>query len=378
MQTASKTGNSDDAIATLVQDHIGRTFPGAVIDIRRWGRQLRLDSFGNQQVYPHAIPMSVNTVFDLASLTKPLSTALLVLAVFHREDISLDRSLGDFVSGLSAAGAKRSIRSLLAHTAGFPATLELVGHFGHPQHVQISEAKRIVRSTDPSVGEGKDVLYSCAGYMLLGEMLQSITGISLDKLFERHLAKPLGLEHIGYRPLQNSHDPSQVAATEFCPWRGYWVRGEVHDESAWCLGGVAGNAGLFGTSSEIHILLNGFMDHGEFRDVDGKRHAIISPELARAAVSRQSPSGSRPRGLGFEIRSEDNTAGPLLSDRAFGHTGFTGTSCWVDPANGLSVVALTNRLQYGRRHTTAGLHAFRRSLNTLAAREYCRFDTAAR
>lgn len=368
----------EDPIFQLVQRHLNTTFPGAVIDIRFRGERVYYRAFGARQVQPVWKPVTLDTVFDLASLTKPLSTALLVLTVFETQGISLDTTLGELMSGVPAETGSRSVRSVLAHTAGFPAAPQLERTFTDPDSADRATAQRLVRGIRPTFPADQNVLYSCTGFVLLGELLEELTGRRIDHLFTERIARPLGLQHLGYRPIPRGgelpfaeHDAGHwadsgggVATTEFCSWRRRWICGEVHDETAWCLGGVSGNAGLFGTSSDIQHLLEVLLS--DCRSESTSARPLLSGKLVGEAVSLETGGLNERRGLGFELSAPDNSAGPALSERAFGHTGFTGTSFWVDPDKDLSIVALTNRVHLGRDRTAEPLQEFRRSLSALA------------
>ncbi|MFO8043336.1 MAG: serine hydrolase domain-containing protein [Alkalispirochaeta sp.] len=362
-----------DPISQLVHRHLDTTFPGAVVGVTHRGHTVYRRAFGARELHPVQKPMTLNTIFDLASLTKPLSTTLLTLMVFEQRGIPLDSPVGELLSDVPAETGKRTVRSLLAHTAGFPATPRLERAFTDPDRATRHEARRVIRAMSPQVPEGREVIYSCTGFVLLGELLEELTGRRLDLLFAEMIARPLHLEYLGYHPrdkhirsdtMDRCETGANVAATEFCAWRKQWICGEVHDETAWCLGGVSGNAGLFGTLSSVQQLLNVLLC--SLRSTSNSCNQLFSKDLLQQAVMVQTGGLPGTRGLGFQLGTPDNSAGPDLSDRAFGHTGFTGTSFWVDPDQELIVVALSNRVHLGRSATTRPLLEFRRSLNSLA------------
>jgi CubicO group peptidase (beta-lactamase class C family) len=182
---------------------------------------------------------------------------------------------------------------------------------------------------------------------MLGLFLRRVTGRRLRDLFRDLVAAPLG---VAGDLLFNPPDPRRCAPTELCKWRGRWIRGEVHDENCWCLGGDAGNAGLFGTAAAVLRWLD----------------ALAADERFEAMRRSFTDGLNRRRALGFMMHDAEAPVGPSYSSESFGHTGFTGTSVWVEPAARLRVVALTNRVHLGRAETADKLVAWRRALHEAA------------
>jgi len=186
---------------------------------------------------------------------------------------------------------------------------------------------------------GAHVIYSDIGLILVGFALEALGGKSLDAIVYERVAAPLGLESIGYGPLM----PDNVAPTEWYAHQNRRMRGEVHDENAWSFGGVAGHAGIFGNASDLALF-------GEAL----RTNRLLSRETLAEMTRVQAHDGALRRGIGFVLRSPDpDAAGNPLSEQAFGHTGFTGTSLWIDPARDLVIACLTNRVYYGRDHAEA-------------------------
>jgi CubicO group peptidase (beta-lactamase class C family) len=214
-----------------------------------------------------------------------------------------------------------------------------------------SRARRLAKEAEPIQPPGSGELYSCTGFMLLGLGLERYMDTALDELFRDRVAGPLGIEECAtFTPPRSLR--GSCAPTEWDRWRGRRMQGEVHDENAWLLGGVAGNAGLFGTEEAVVTLVE---------------HLANEPGIGER--DRQ----GRTRGLGVQLKPGADYAealhpgGTRMSEASFGHTGFTGTSFWVDPVRELIVVALTNRVYYGRDGTDAAIRRFRIALHDAAA-----------
>jgi serine-type D-Ala-D-Ala carboxypeptidase len=198
---------------------------------------------------------------------------------------------------------------------------------------------------------GGDVLYSDLGLMLLGEVVRRLSGQDLDAAIAQHLTLPLGLAALTFNPLRPSQDRMRIVPTEDDPnWRGRRIWGEVHDENACGVGGVAGHAGLFAPARDVAVLGQAWLD--------GDERLGISPEVRQQATSEQAVMR---RGLGWVLKAHEGAnAGDLLSPNTYGHTGFTGTSMWIEPERQLVIVVLTNWVYMGRQ--TPGLYEFRRAV----------------
>ncbi|MFO8065622.1 MAG: serine hydrolase domain-containing protein [Spirochaetia bacterium] len=352
-----------------------------------------------------------HTLFDLASLTKPLACALITLRHMERGRLSVRTPLGEVLPGLPPDTQAIRVGELLTHTGGLPAVpgLERLieptrGSYrsggGLPSRDEVERARRGLYAVEPDVTPGTRVLYSCTGFLLLGELLAHLGGKSLATLFAEAGSSEAGPNSgvgpgsrftIGYLP--PATERYRCAPTEDDPWRGRRIHGEVHDENAYALGGAAGNAGLFGTLHAVHEHI--LRMWGSVIGVE-RSDALLTPETARRSVSEQtassgSGSGSGPgsgagsrsvserRGWGVQLPSPEWTAETGLSPRSFGHTGFTGTSFWVDPDRSLVIVALTNRVYYGREQTDQSIRRFRTALHRSAVeRFYPRVPPSAR
>jgi CubicO group peptidase (beta-lactamase class C family) len=279
-----------------------------------------------------------DTLFDIASLTKPF-TASVALRLAERGEIDLRARLDTLLPRLAgAATGAATLEQLLAHEAGFTAWLPLFE--GIPPAERGTEAgrRRIVElalAAAPAALPGERAVYSDLGFIALGEILERVTGRGQESLIEAEVTGPLGLASACP---SHALPPSRFAATEDCPWRGRVLRGEIHDDNAWSMGGLAGHAGLFATATDVARFGAAWLSACE-------EGGWLSADLARLAVRRR-PLG---RGLGWDLRSpEGSTAGSRFSPESFGHLGFTGCSLWVDPVADVAVALLTNRVCFGR------------------------------
>lgn len=371
----------------VYEGYFGRYLGGDPLDPRSYGQD------------PELAPATPDTLYDVASLTKPLATAVMVIALIGRGRLSLNTPLGEMLRGLPRSTAKLSIESLLTHTSGLPALPELWRHIepnrgdyeaggGLPVDEQMVRARNALYQVEPVAEPGSRIMYSCTGFLLLGEALEAISGQRIDREFGRFCAPPTasrapaanhggGSFALGFLPPPEARD--RCAATEADPWRRRRIRGEVHDENAYALGGAAGNAGLFGTlpATHSHILrLWGALVGAEAEDAlladgDARASAALHKELPLGAPLLSRPAGSvERRGLGLQCASKEWQEATGLSEDSFGHTGFTGTSFWVDPPRELVIVALTNRLYYGRESSEAGLSSYRRLLHRRAVEAF--------
>ena len=340
---------------------------GAVALVRHHGEVVYHQAFGNAALRPLARPMTRETIFDLASLTKPLVGAAVALALVDRGLFSLDEEVTGFLPELDRLSGKGvTFRRLLAHNSGIPGWRPLYVEARDRPGV-LSAVNRLSLTTSP----GTRFEYSDIGFMILGLALERAGDRELDQLASEMLFKPLGLAHTGYLP---QADPDRFATTEegnaferrmaewagleFGEWRTEFHPGEVNDGNThYALGGVSAHAGLFSDAYDLGVLAEMWRNHGQW---NGRR--ILSPAAVEQAASDQ---GWR-RGLGWQLMTRSapsldelsradagffppartawvpRTSGEFLSERAFGHTGFTGTSMWIDPERELCAVLLTN------------------------------------
>ena len=346
-------------VDALVLAELGHRFTACALRVERDGAPPWQAAWGHVGE-EGALAASEASVFDLASLTK-LYVATACLALAGRGALDLASPVRQIVPQFG--GGPRdlvTIRHLLTHTSGLPAHLPLYRTCHGP--LEILEA---IYTAGLQARPGAQVTYSCLGFILLGECLRRVSGAPLDRVVAELVAGPLGVaDEARYRPPPEW--AQRIAPTELCAWRGRRLHGEVHDENAAAMGGVSGNAGLFGTARAVAALGRLYLHGGQ---ADG--HEIVRPDLADQAVRQQAAGQGERRGLGWQLKNLDaphTSAGRLLAPASFGHTGFTGTSLWVDPTRGLVVAVLTNRVYYGREATD--LLAFRGTLHDAVARAH--------
>ncbi|MBG9791890.1 beta-lactamase [Paenibacillus dendritiformis] len=322
-----------------------------------------------------AIPASVDTIYDCASLTKVVVTLSLMLILMDRGQVRLADPVAQHIPAFGTAGkAEVTIGQLLAHTSGLPAHRDLYSHGWTPQ--RIHEA---ICAMEPDYPPGTRCVYSCLGYMILGQIIRKQFGRPLEEAAWSEVLQPLGMTASRYNPPPEWKP--RIAATEYDAALGEYRWGFVHDENAYALGGAAGNAGLFSTASDLlryarmwlALASNASCEAGEAnaslsrsRTGDGPEAFILSREAVKEALrSHTNDIPGANRGLGWVLHGDPaNVGGKGLSPYSFGHTGFTGTSLWIDPAQDLIIILLTNRVHYGRGNSIAAL---RRQFHEAAA-----------
>jgi len=306
-------------------------FPGAVAIVGTSQGVLATVATGTIDWRPSA-GAGAETIWDLASLTKVVAMTSAMMRLVDSGLVSLDAPVQTYLPEWKAEGAERvTVRHLLTHSSGLPSWRPLYKETTHRE-----AAIDLVFATAPDTAPGARMVYSDLGAILLGLLVERVSGQPLDRFAETEVFAPLGMHSTGYRP-----DPrllASIAPTEFDPWRQRQVRGEVHDENAFRLGGVSAHAGLFSTATDLARIARMYLGAGM---LDGERH--FSETVIQAFTAPQNPTLGN-RALGWEKPTGRNSAGTRLSERAFGHTGFTGTSMWMDPERDVFVILLTNRV----------------------------------
>ena len=310
-------------------------FPGGVVVIGRSGATVLEKGFGNLSWSGKQPVVPSRTIYDLASLTKVVGTTTAIMILYDQGKIRLDDRVSKYLPGFSG-GMKDdvTIQQLLEHRSGLPAGRDLWRIALTP-----GEARQAVIETPLECEPGRCLIYSDLGADLLGFVAEVISGQRLDVFLQERVYEPLGMAETTFRPHWTLRD--RIAPTELTPPRGYPLRGEVHDENAFALGGVAGHAGLFSTATDLAIFAQMMLNGGE---INGVR--IISDSTVALFTARTDSRGTR--ALGWDTCGHDGSCGKYLSERAYGHTGFTGTSLWIDPDRDLFVILLTNRVHAAR------------------------------
>jgi CubicO group peptidase (beta-lactamase class C family) len=300
---------------------------------------------------PAAAAVDIDTVFDLASLTKVLATTALAAGLVARDSLVLDVRVSDLLqSWVAPERLAVTVRDLLEHCSGLP------GFRPYFRHLRGRAAFEDAIAREPLEYEPRHrSIYSDLGFILLGFILEDRTGAPLDAQFDRWRAAAGLRAPLGFLPDERLRP--RIAATENDPWRGRVLQGEVHDENTFALGGVAGHAGLFGTASAVGDAARWWMRLLARQDDPGTG---TTADAARTLVQRSSVPGSS-RALGWDTMRPTSSCGHLLSREAIGHTGFTGTSLWIDPVQDLYVVLLTNRVHPTR--ANEGIQQVRRDFH---------------
>ncbi|MGE5579127.1 MAG: N-acetylmuramic acid 6-phosphate etherase [Bacillota bacterium] len=327
---------------TVVRDCVGDgegEVPGAVAAIVHQGIVVGPRAYGWAVRNPVRIPMTPFTVFDMASLTKVVATTPSVLICCERGLFRLDDTVATFIPEFGAGGKETiTLRHLLTHTSGLPAHVKFWEKGLLGEHIFESIcAMELPGGSEP----GTKVVYSDLGFITLAEVVKRVTGDPIDRFAAREVFTPLGMSETRFLP--PGEWQNRIAATEYRTDLGKVMWGEVHDENAHALGGVAGHAGLFSTAEDVARYALMWLGCGQ-----GQGARVLSEAAVAAAISEETNAGER-RGLGWMLRAPQfSSGGDFFSNRAYGHTGFTGTSLWCDPETGTAAILLTNRVHAGR------------------------------
>ena len=315
-----------ESVEQLMQKAVAENiFPGGVLLVSREGNPVYHNAFGCRNLLTRS-PMTNETIFDLASLTKPLATALAVMMLLDDKKITLDQQLGEVLPDFKDdPKGSIQIRHLLNHNSGLT---DYRPYYKKIESIQPENRKSALRQLlvkEPLINPvGSRVLYSDIGFIILEWLIEEISGKQLDQYLGEMIYGPLGLENLFFVNLESAPRPGEFAATEQCTWRRQLVCGQVHDENAFVIGGIGGHAGLFGTAIDIHRLLAHLLlaYHG--------RHSIRPFQQDRVRLFFHRLAGSD-KALGFDMPSKsDSSAGRYFSPNSVGHLGFTGTSFWMD------------------------------------------------
>lgn len=347
-----------DLIRLMDAGIAGGVFPGGSLLVRVRGQTVHLSFHGRLSLEPPGDPVDAGTCFDLASLTKVLVTAPLVLCSIQQGRLALEEPVHRALENFAGQGRETiTLRMLLDHSSGLPAWkryYEEVSSAGGGAGLATAEGleavRRMVAAEVPEAQPGSRALYSDPGFILLDWILERVNGQASDVLFSEWLASPLGLKSLFFVDLKSPAKTTRArqgrafAATERCPWRGRVLVGEVHDENAYAMGGVSGHAGLFGTIQDVAALAEVWLDSF----LHSKR--FFEPDLVRQFWQKSEVPGST-RTLGFDTPSPHaSQAGSGFGPRTVGHLGYSGTSLWIDPDRELIVVLLTNRVHPTRKN----------------------------
>jgi uncharacterized protein YbbC (DUF1343 family)/CubicO group peptidase (beta-lactamase class C family) len=332
-ETVGVSAERLDRIDGVVNQAIDKgELPGAVVLIVHRGHVVFRKAYGLRSKQPEKLPMTPDTVFDLASLTKPIATATSVMLLVEQGKLSVSDPVAKHLPAFAAKGKdKITVEQLLLHTSGLIADNPVADY-------QDGKKKALERICDlePQTEPGTRFTYSDVNYILLGEIVQRLTDTPLNEFAQKHIFKPLGMTETAFLPPDALKE--RAAPTE--QREGHWMIGEVHDPRAHLLGGVAGHAGLFSTADDLAIFAQMLLNGGQWRD-----QRILSPLTVRLmTTAREVPKGLRAYGWDVQTSFSSNRGELFKPGTSFGHTGFTGTSIWIDPESETAVIFLSNRV----------------------------------
>ena len=360
----------DEAVLASI-DH--NETPGAVVLVARKGRIVYRKAFGNRAIEPTREVMTVDTIFDLASLTKIVATATSIMILVERGKVSLADPVALYIPEFGKNGKERiTVEQLMTHRAGLPPDNEIADYVG-----KTLDPLQQIYDLRPSYEPGTRFVYSDVGFIVAAEIVRRVSGKPVDEFARETIYTRLGMNDTCFN---HSEDVKKLhgisvrtlsAAVEFNDWaimlsrriertaptenrEGRWMRGEVHDPRAYEMGGVAGHAGLFSTADDLAVFCQMILNRGEYNGV-----RILAPYSVERMVSAQTLPTSQMRGIGWDINtSYSSNRGDLFPIGTFGHTGFTGTSIWLDPAGETFVVLLTNRVHPNGKGDVTRLRSF--------------------
>lgn len=325
-------GHKLAAMEAIISEGIAaKQMPGCVVCIGRHGQIAWLKAYGNKQVEPDTVPMTTDTVFDMASITKPVATATSIMLLIERGKLSLTDKVSTLIPEF-AVNEKQdiTIRDLLIHQSGLLADNSIKDYENGPE-----EAMQKIYALPLLNPVGAKFVYSDVNFILLGDLVKRVSGKTVHEFSRQEIFQPLGMQETGYLP--SDEHQSRAAPTE--QREGRWMRGEVHDPRAYKLNGVAGHAGLFSTANDLAVYATMMLNGGKFSET-----RIFMPQTVDL-MTRGNRVSSGVRGLGWDKKTGYSTnKGDLLTEAAFGHGGFTGTVLWIDPQLDLFFIFLSNRV----------------------------------
>lgn len=342
-----------------------KVLPGARFRVARGEEILEEGWLGHSVVKPEEIRVQSDTIYDVASLTKPLVTGGLAVLLGQDGHLDLEAPTEHYLPELEGRWiGRQSMMDLLLHRSGLPGWL--------PLYLRCEPSRYVshIGSLDPIYPPGTRVVYSCLGYILAARGLERVLGEGLQEAARKRIFGKVGVTDTSYRPSPDLRP--RIAATEegnqreramagpagagFTGWRHRILWGECHDMNAWSQGGISGNAGLFSTAPDLHRLALEFL---------GKGAGLFDPEALILFGTNRTPGLDEDRSVGWQLASSAGaSSGTPLSPRAMGHTGFTGTSLWMDPDSGLILILLTNRVH--PRFREMDMNALRREFHACA------------
>jgi uncharacterized protein YbbC (DUF1343 family)/CubicO group peptidase (beta-lactamase class C family) len=313
---------------SIINDAItAQQIPGAVVVVGHDGLVVYRKAYGSREVVPHHESMTVDTIFDCASMTKVVATTTAIMQLWEQGKFRMADPVAKYLPEFAQNGKQDiTIRQLLVHYSGLPEDLDLAKPWEGKE-----TAYRMAFEIAPERPPGSGFMYSDINFLVLGALVERLSGESLDQYAAKHVFAPLGMKETRYLPPATWL--SRIAATE--DENHHPQKGAVHDPTAHRMGGVAGHAGMFSTADDIAIFAQAMLDGG--------RGVLTSATVAKMTAPQQPVNGTSLRGFGWDIDSPFSTnRGELLPVGSFGHTGYTGTSVWIDPTTKTYIVLLTN------------------------------------
>jgi CubicO group peptidase (beta-lactamase class C family) len=323
----------DSIMAVALKEHAA---PGASLAIGRYGRIVHMKGYGKLDTAQASPEVDENSIYDMASLTKVIATTTASMILEEQGLLDLDRTVASYLPEFNAPDkAMITMRQVVTHRGGLEAFAALYKNFkGREQYLEQINTRPLKSAP------GTATVYSDWDMILSQLVIERITGQTLDRFVAEKIFMPLGMTSTMYNPDSTTFF-NRIAPTEIDSARGGLVRGKVHDENAFAMGGVSGHAGLFSSARDLTIFCQMLLNGGEYNGV-----RIVKPETIARWTAPQSRTSSR--ALGWDTPSKNSSSGSYFSPRSFGHTGFTGTSIWIDPERGLFVILLTNRVNPNR------------------------------
>jgi len=355
-------------------------FPGAVLAVRLRSKLRCLVPTGRLCTNPPGELVQTSTVYDLASLTKPLATVTSLLLLVQGGKLLISDSIQKYLSELNGASiGQATVGDLLTHTAGLPGWrplyewLEAKGIVKDQGNLSLTQQMvlQLIRDEPLIYERGARSLYSDLGFILLGLAIERITGLSLDRQYQKTVAGPLEAKPLLFAPMAAADSEtsteclvrrSRIAPTEWDDRRGRLLQGEVHDENAAAMGGIAGHAGLFGTAESVLAIT------GAWLRAHRRQPSMLNGELVREFTRLRTDVPQSSWALGWDTPSTPSSSGEYFSPESFGHLGYTGTSVWIDPQRELEVVLLSNRVNPSRKNDL--IRVFRPRIHDLVFQEF--------
>jgi uncharacterized protein YbbC (DUF1343 family)/CubicO group peptidase (beta-lactamase class C family) len=330
----TRLNHIDDAVAAAIKHG---DCPGAVVLVLHNDEVVFRKAYGNRSLHPDKVPMTPDTVFDMASLTKPIATATSVFVLVEQGKLRISEKVAHYWPEFAANGkAEVTLEHLLTHTSGLLADNSL-SDFKDGK----AEAMKRIAALPLEAEPGTRFKYSDVGFIVLGELVERVSGKPLDEFARTNVFEPMAMKDTGFRPSEKLKD--RIAPT--AQRDGKWLVGDVHDPRSAAMGGVAGHAGLFSSADDLARFARMILHGGE---LDGKR--VLSPLSIRLMTAPVPiPGGLRSRGWDVDTAYSSPRGELFPKGEGFGHTGFTGTSIWIDPPSRTAVIILTNRVHISER-----------------------------